>query len=124
MQTHPVTDYQPAGDDDDSATSGTTASGGSGSSQSDYDDYDDGDVTSDPIVTSTQFIYTAQSDFGEAAMQHFVRAPALELLISDADVAADVEVRCLFEVAIAGLVRICPERRGNSNSNLNLVFFN
>ena len=54
MQTHPVTDYQPAGDDDDSATSGTTASGGSGSSQSDYDDYDDGDVTSDPIVTSTE----------------------------------------------------------------------
>ena len=87
-----------AADSDSQATS----TGESGSSDTDYgdNDYYRGDFTTEQIISSMQFMYTSQSEFGAGAMQRLVREPALDLISSDADVAADVMVRCVSTVGV------------------------
>ena len=43
--------------------------------------------------TATEFLFTGETEFAAAAMQRVMRTPALELITSDPDVAADVAVR-------------------------------
>lgn len=81
-------------------------SGGLNDTAGVIDDYDDSgggggpaggnipdeSLASEPILTSTEFMYTAKSAFGEAAMKRLVRQPDSTPLVSNPAIQAQTEV--------------------------------
>lgn len=49
--------------------------------------------TAEPILTATEFMYTAKTGFGEAAMNQVVRQPDFTPVLSDTMIQAQLEVR-------------------------------
>ena len=79
-------------DADSSSSSGQGGLGGAEDTSSE----DAPVLDAEPIVTSTEYMYTSQSAFGKAAMERIVREPQLDLLATDATIAADLQVMLLL----------------------------
>lgn len=45
-----------------------------------------------PTVSTTSFLHTAENEFSNAAMQHFIRDPDFSVLLSDPSIDADIQV--------------------------------
>jgi hypothetical protein len=61
----------------------------------------------EPIVTSTQFMWTGKTAFGEAAMNRLVRQPDLTALVADPTIQAQVEVCSVWPIAVLLIVSDC-----------------